>query len=460
MIKINLYKFSKKGKESTKQPTGTGTELEGQIKEPSSVIRPTIIFSSAIFSDPTAYNYAYIAKFKRYYFIQNITWISGRWEVAMECDVLATYKTEIGSTQMFMLRAAAAGNGYIRDNLSPMTGEEVHDDVVLAHSAVNFASGVYVVNIMGKTTGTSTLYQLTPSNFSSFLDGLLGIIDNTSVSPSDFWGAIKNLIFNPIQYITSAMWFPDAFPASPGGTIKVGLWDSGVSADVITDPQQTITYATVNLSKHPQAATRGKYLNAAPYSHYSLEFDPFGVIELDSSQIIDAASIRIKIYVDALTGQGLLKVYSNDASGACLASITSQYGVPLPLSQATFGGGTISGSIQTIGGIVSGAITGDPFMLADGAAAGIGTMESALRGSTATVGSGGSIIALNVGKKLHASFFKVSGADWSDCGRPYCVDTTPLAGYNLPKEVHVAINGTAEEQAAITRLCEGGFIYE
>ena len=67
-ITVTLYTFSKR-ENSTAQPS-TGTDFYCVLKQPTSIINPTLEISA---SDITGYNYAYIAAFGRYYFMKDIT---------------------------------------------------------------------------------------------------------------------------------------------------------------------------------------------------------------------------------------------------------------------------------------------------------------------------------------------------------------------------------------------------
>ena len=116
MININFYTFSKK-ENSTKRPTGAGTVLSCNIKSRSSIVNPFIELKT----NPTAFNYCYIPSFNRYYYISDITFDSGLWLVTCRIDVLATYKTEIGNTSMYILRSSERSNGEIVDTLFPTT---------------------------------------------------------------------------------------------------------------------------------------------------------------------------------------------------------------------------------------------------------------------------------------------------------------------------------------------------
>lgn len=464
-ISVDFYNFTK-DRDSTKQPTGApAAALTCEIFNPCSVVNPRIVVKTAA-PKPTNgnfYNYCYISDFKRYYYVTDWQYDNGLWIASLACDVLSTYKTQIGAENLFILRASAASNGYIKDAYYPMTGQLSRSAELLDTPAYSFSSGVYVVNVVGMNTGTSTLYQFTPNNFSTFLDGLLGFIDNFSFV--DVYQAVKNSIFNPIRYITSVMWFPQGFPVlkendSPKLVdVNVGLWQSGARAYLITNPTQIEDYQTITLPKHPQE-NRGKYLDIFPYTEYRLEYDPFGVIELDASQCMDAATADVTVYADALTGLGLLKVRASN--GNILASVSTQYGVPLPLTGASVGNGSISGTISTVGGLIAGAITGNAAMIAGAAVSGIDTAADAIRGTVATIGSAGSITSHWQPKIFHAIFHYITGEYNAKNGRPYMQQTTPatLTGFMIAQRGDVAIPGTAAEAEQIKAFLESGFYYE
>ena len=99
-----FWAFSKK-RNSTKQPTsGSGTSYTNiQLKEATSILHPVIVLSVAGMTVPTVapvntFTYCYIAKFNRYYFVDDWTYNEGKWEASLTIDVLASHKTEIVNT--------------------------------------------------------------------------------------------------------------------------------------------------------------------------------------------------------------------------------------------------------------------------------------------------------------------------------------------------------------------------
>ena len=118
---VYLMQFKKK-ENSTLQPTINFQPFSGTLRESCSIINPSIGFDLGQNTTPVA-NYAYIPTFSRYYFIENWTWERGIWWAEMAVDVLASWRSDIGSSSNYVLRAAAASNGYVEDSYYPMTRE-------------------------------------------------------------------------------------------------------------------------------------------------------------------------------------------------------------------------------------------------------------------------------------------------------------------------------------------------
>lgn len=67
--------------------------LNGNLREESSIINPTILIEHSNLSD---YNYAYIPEFNRYYFITEITSVRNNlWRISLKVDVLESFKNDI-----------------------------------------------------------------------------------------------------------------------------------------------------------------------------------------------------------------------------------------------------------------------------------------------------------------------------------------------------------------------------
>lgn len=83
------------------------------LKEQCTLLNPVLILAS----DLTLANYAYIEKFKRYYFINNISRLdNNRYEMSLTVDVLMSFKDEIKELNVIGTRSSDKFNYYLRDS--------------------------------------------------------------------------------------------------------------------------------------------------------------------------------------------------------------------------------------------------------------------------------------------------------------------------------------------------------
>lgn len=86
----------------------------GSLRNESEVVDPTILIET---SNPNGFNYLYIDKFKRYYYIQDRTSIrNGLVEVKAHCDVLMTYKAQLMELEAVINRNTHDYNVYLPDD--------------------------------------------------------------------------------------------------------------------------------------------------------------------------------------------------------------------------------------------------------------------------------------------------------------------------------------------------------
>lgn len=464
---LKLGTYAKK-KNSTAQPDLTGwAEFSVTLKRGSDLDDPELELNVSE-SDIQNYNYAYFLG--NYYWIERKNMVrNDLCQVKLKMDVLATFKSAIGSSNMYIIRSSAASDGAIVDRYYPQTAEKTVVGVGFNSAPnVGFGGGHYVINVAGKKIGSSTLYSLTPYNFSTLVGQLMGTVDTAGQGLSnDYLGVIEsisNSIFQPMRYINSVMWFPGEFPGTDytGATdpMYIGKWASGVNYRIINNPILMLHDEVITLPKHPKASTRGKYLNLAPYSQYTMEYDPFGTFTLDSSQLVDETQIRATVYVDALTGQGILKV-KGETNSANLASITTQLGVQLPITASGLGPGTVSSAVSVVGGIGS-IFAGNLAGAAGVVGAGIDSAMSAITGSVSSLGSQGGILSYATPKGITGTFYDIIDEDNANNGRPYCQVNNPasLGGYMIVDKAPLSISCTEPELLEIERYLTTGFYYE
>ena len=457
---IALGTFSKL-ENSTAQPTTTGwAEYSVNLKDGCDISNPEITLSVS-WTTVSAYNYA--TMMGRYYFIVSKNMLRENLCVLqLKVDVLATYKTEIGSATLYVLRSAAASNGSIRDNFYPMIGSVTqYHQVQTTGIPGDFGSGIYVLNVAGtNTSGANTLYQFSPSEFRKLFENLYTTINGFQLSDV-IAEVVKRWGGNPQSLINSAMWFPSAFSSGTPETITIGAWNSGANGIPLTSAIYDFTSYTFTLNKHPQAASRGAYLNLAPYSQYNLGMPGIGVISLDTSKLIGETSITIKRTMDAISGQLVCDVVGT-SSAQILAHLKGQIGIPISLRGA---GNTSlpSSGISSLGAAAVAAATGGAAAIAGAVTSGIGTVLDAVGGAPVNTGVGsGAADIMNRAAWLDSTFYNVTDADNTEHGRPLCENRqiSTLSGFNVVSEGYVAIPGPLPEMEQVKALLEAGFFYE
>ena len=492
MFTVILMSFQKKDN-STKQPTGGGLAVQGTLKEPCSIMNPTIsIERLSGDASPSSYTYAYINKFGRYYFITDWRWVDGLWEVDMRVDVLASFKTEIGASSQYILRHASSTdyNEYVTDTMYPATTEfETQEYAMTNIFSDNISVGCYVLGcISGAGTasvGAITYYVMTSSQFNSLKNILLSdenfetmdILDTSTTPPTwkldDMSKELLKTMYNPFQYIVSCMWFP--FPASQVSTsasqkIKLGWWEYNVTASIVY--AQRITFAESGpFPTHPQYLTRGEYLNHAPYTKITLH-GRFGSVALDTAFFTVGDSIYVDYTVDFISGHCHCVINQRRGSyQKILAQRDFLLGVPIQLAQVGIDylgagvtainsvGNTVSSAIKGftmggIGGAVAGAVAG--------VANGIYNTLDASMPQMETGGANGSFNSPAILTHVTAVFYKIVDENLSHKGRPLCEERTinSLSGFIMCAEGDLDISCFEEERKRIANYLVSGFYWE
>lgn len=481
-ITANFYTFSKR-ENSTAQPSG-GTTFDIVLKDDCSVISPTIKLAT---TNPTAYNYAYISDFGRYYFVSD--WTSnnnGLWTAHLTCDVLATYKSEIGSAEEYILRSASDFDGDIIDSLYP-----TKPGIKITHStsATPFSTSTmcFVVGIINNISypkiGALTYYVMDSTTFGQLLNFMFGNASycvwydpTTSQLVDDSYAKAQ---FNPIQYITECF----AIPYSPPSDALVSTelhfgWytpivgGSNLSAYAIIPNKLIWSQSPFNFlrSDHPEAATRGNYLNGAPFTQLYLKAGPFGEIVIDPNMIQNNTGITLDIKGDFM-GQMIMDIYTygGDDGGKFISRERANAKMPFPIAQvnnnpiqfyanvmSTLGSGaSMIGSIAT-GNILG--IAGNAIQIQSG----VMSASQAMAGTVQKSGSQSAIIEAFQGFYLTTKTVDVVEDDNAQRGRPLCKVKTisSLSGYILVSDPDIHISGTLEENIKVKQYMASGFFYE
>lgn len=475
---IILYKFNKKVN-STKVPDNStpSISLTCNIKTSSSIINPRVELKE----EPVDYNYCYIQKFNRYYFINNISYNIGLWVLDLKVDVLASFKTNILASSQYVLRSASQFNTNITDNLyttkasgsnnffKSIMGQVYALDISPLPEPVtffdkNYTQGIFVVGVVSPNNSGVSYYSLSYNNFTSFLNDLM---DFTPSDMSDVSGGIAKSIFDPIQFITMCKWYPiGPVPTTPSSSIKLGSYNINLTNQVgyFNNARTTKLYGDITIPKHPQISGHGDYIQLQPYSRYSLLFEPFGDITLDNTLIYGASTLRCEWTLDYCTGTTAL-IITNLDTGAIVGTASANMGVDIPIAQLTvdYLGGA-SSIASGIGGFVSSLLSLDVGGAINSVVSGIGNTAQSTAPKVSSVGSQGSFIPYNYGKPfIYLNTIEQVDIDVIRYGRPLCEIKVlnTLSGYSLCSNASIELNtATGLEKEEAETYLNGGFYIE
>lgn len=469
---------------STARPnlTGGSTYTDIQLKGPCSIRTPTIKIRMGSGADPVGFNYCYIDDFERYYFVNDWVNENYNWYAYLVEDELATWKDAIGSSTQYILRSSYASDGDIVDNLYPATGavNYITNTAASPWDQLMPTSGVgcYVIGIINNDQGY-TAARIGATCYYVVTPGAMVSIQTWLMNPGNFFPSISGedastqafykSLYDPIQYMVSCMFCPIT-PAKGDATTTIGYGPyahtlGAGSAWYLNTGGVPAATGSVSIPKHPQASTRGNYLNSSPYSRYQVEIRPFGWIPLDPSALIGHSTLYYWIYFDAISGNATLQLAVNSGRTNMVYEQTAMVGVPTNLSQTSrdYLGAGMS-VLGAIGGVASGIGMGNvPGAIMSGVS-GIGNAAANMLPQTQTQGSNGSFAELILGRvALVGTFTLIVSEDNADRGRPLCVKGTisSYPGFLVIADPDVSINeATREEMDAIRSYMSAGFFYE
>lgn len=457
MVNITFYKFSK-NENSTKIVNVVGDSFECALLEPTDIINPRIALKH---ENPTSYNYARIAIFNRYYFVNNWSWSGGRWVALLNVDVLASFKTEIGASRQYVLRSAASFDTDIIDTFYPTKNDifvSMTNGTTLEGGETNpfkysLTEGRFIVGIVNgdsDAVGCVSYYSFTNSQFRALCAKLMGTTDWMYEGIEEISQELTKVLFNPFQYIASCIWLPIVGIGGTATTVKYGWWDLGVSATKISG-SVSATAIAFKIPKHPQQS-RGAYLNGAPFTRHVLDWPCFGRIALDANTLKTFDSFVVDVFIDPVSGIGTLRV----APGAFpIYTQQTQIGVPIQLAQmASDYGGTISN-------VASGVASALSFDIG-GLFKSIGNAVESAMPTLSTTGKNGGYSAFRFAPLLCSEFYKVVDDDVEHRGKPLCKDVVinSLPGFIVCADSELEAPCTSVELDTIKNHLNGGFYYE
>ena len=496
---VNLLSFTKR-ENSTKIPTAAqlaaGIAPSCILLDSTSLMNPVFKLSRA--TDPIGYNYCYVSRFSRYYFITDITSEKDYWYVSCTCDVLASFRSQILSGSHYVLRSASNYDEYIVDPVYPSktkeTGEFVYGSVdgTAATDPFSYSNGhSYVWCITGdvisdsltnQQIGSNVYYWMDDRECYTFINYLLDVQDYSGINQTtEYSEAMQKCLMNPFQYVNQVILLPFDKNTSlaTNNDVKFGYYTITVQDEINPPAIKRLTQGTMmktqvlefTLPKHPQAASRGKYMNGSPYTSYELYLGPFGTIPIDPASLIDETTLQVECQTECCTGMCRILVRGKTSNVRIYAGC-AQVGTPVSVSELTrdmlgevqnnldqefakagamtsiFTGGLgaaggVFNSIQSIGGMAFDAVR--------------------LRYPTAAGGGpNGSFLSFHSPCYLNARYYNVVDQNNTEIGRPLYTTKvlSTLSGFCLCSGADAAITGTQDEAIKINNYLNTGFYIE
>ena len=448
MTEIVLYHFSKR-KNSTKRPTGQGTEVPCLLKSATTFQSPTFILQRPM-NDMLQFNYAKWAD--HYYFIDSTTSINaGQTEISCTEDVLATYKNEIGNYTCFIERSSnqttlANDTMYIPTNDWVLSTRNVsHKEKIMTSTY----SQQYIIRVVSRTGVAS--YYINGDQLNNLLDYMYTESNFTDVIKD----AITKLMFDPFKYIVDLKWIPfveSAFKKNNNEAIQLGFWDSGVMAKRI-DEDTVVNFSYSFAFDNPlYAITDFRYYNPS-FSNYFIKLPFIGVVALNPYKIDE--SVNALYQFDATSG--LCNVFLQSKK-VVFASYQFQLSVPVQIGYASTNIAQLTTSAVSL---VGAGLQGN---IAQGISSGIEAGRSITAPEVSMLGTIGNISNILNNQILEFNSYACTSIEPDGASEGYADGTvryiSGLSGYIKCRNASIEISGFTGDQEAVNNYLNSGFYYE
>lgn len=472
---VNFYTFSKRIN-STAVPNNPVISVQCSLKDNSGIINPILEISTSV--NPQALNYAYIPQFDRYYWVNDWTWILGRWEVTLNIDVLGSYRSQIGSSSHYVLRSSYRYNQNLVDDLYPALAWQpnYYIDTESFNFATSILDGTFVIGVVNRQPenfGAVSYYTMTASQIHALIRDMLPTASETWLQGfSQMTDTLYRSIYSPFDYIKSCKWFPvDIRGTGNDETMYFGNYESNATGRPIRD-NTLFWYDTIKDVYLPTSwiSLDAKY-RVQPYAHIYLYCNPWGVIELNPLDFTDSRIIHLVMQLDYINGDAILKIYKTvGTTNYFIVQKVAKLAIDITLSQSSIDVSSLTTSTLGAGvGITSLIAASNPAgIIAGGITAGAGVFNAILSTQPTMGNSVGvtanSIKGLGTGEimLIYTSTYFAS-EDNTENGKPLCETVTlnSIPGYIKCLHGEMSIDGAYnEELSMISEFLTNGFFFE
>ena len=463
---VTFYNFSKRIN-STKQPTGAGTDVAVVLKEGCSIENPIIVLTGNNFT----YNYAYISDFGRYYFVTDIDiQANGLVQVALSEDSLASAKTAIGATKAHILRASTGYNADLMDSLCAVETNTQVDAHTKALASPTFSNtGCYILSIasslgVDSENGFVTSYILNKTDIGQIANALMQC---PLPDPNNIQNYVLKSLRSPLEAVISCIWIPIdyAWLTSVNTTqayVVAGDYDLGVGTKHVLS--QSVFTTTDSITFTPRYSD---FRAVEPYTNYRLFVPMMGTVDISAREFrypISQGGLPYTFNVDVAAGTLSLMLYQGSGK---LQIIQSSIAVDCPIAQTSRDmAGYVNSAINV--GIGATNIANNPGAIVGMLSSGASMVMSGLSRTTNIKGSLQGREAINMGAGLVLTEITMDTADPDNAnyiainGRPLeVVDTiSNHSGYILCSNASVDLQGFEGERDTINNYLNTGFYFE
>lgn len=506
-MNIRIGTFSKKINTTKQTGAGFGTVVSVHLKEPCSLTAPVIELHDDVWKPE--YNYIYIPKWNRYYFLHDPVMSPGLiWSVQCAVDVLASWRSYIRSSTAYVRRSASNYSLFIPDPTWTHTSQPTVSRQNVAELSSTFNStGCFILFTVSSNTSSSgavpslTVYALTESQLRAMCAYLFSSdLYNSATAGADATsGVLAKTFFNPFQYVVKCYWCPFQATSFSGSDepVAFGWWTAPAN---ITGRRVTTAASDKSILFQFTYGDNTDWTDrAGDWASYTLYMPGFGEINLNPTY----AGVTINGQLVFDLASGMASLYLSNTDGALLQTARGKLSADVQLSSLyedvvgdmTSFSGLMRAGVGAIGNLVSGQMNdtgrkgmsigaallgGGPIGGAVGAvisggvdlSGGIGALaESAVKGlqsglqpSATTVGTAGDRATLKSHLLPYVTTVKYERLqdDHTTLGGMCCrtLSLSGLSGYTEVVNPNIEAPATSGELTMINAFLSGGFYLE
>lgn len=453
-MNVEFYSFSKR-KNSTMQPSTTGTVKACVWKENTSIHNPTVQVAGSV--DPS-FTYAQISSWGKYYYVEDaVTVANGISEYTLREDCMASKKTEIGATKAYIKYSASQIDRLlIDDRLATKSSKTVMGSGDMDNPVFD-ATGCYVLSVLADTSsglynsacGMATCYAMDQAN----MEKVAGKLCDATISQ-----ALTNFMNGDlISAILGCIWVPFSLGSTNVSEIKIGNQHlTGINAYMF--PDFTQRQGTFKIPIFLRYGTTD-FRSYEPYTTGVIYLPGVGNVDLNMSDWYGSAYINVSVTQEWLTGNCTYLLFHDN--GALIQSATCNVASECPL-------GTIKSKEDAAGYSLLGAAGALAVGSVVAAGAALGSAFLSFAKHAASIGG-------SMGGRGCQLWPYITHVEWSiDTEDPTDIDYVtnlggPCGGVDLISNhtgflqcegASVKLSGSEEERDEINAMLNSGFYYE